>query len=418
MKILFTVYYGLGKGGAEVSTKILAEELKKSGDDVVFVSTEKYDGFRTHMIFGYNKLPFFIQRAYAVRFLCDVIKREGVDVVHAHDRLTAVYAILAAKKCKVPVVVNFRDYWFACPRSSCVAHDGFVYDVCSYGTILRHFAKGRVLFDIYKWRWLKSVRKILKMADAKIANSNAVLRKMIMCGILGGVVVPISRDFDGAGLMMSGSGNAGIDIGDVGEYKKTRSLGKVVVTYVGGLTDVKGVRNLMKIIDDVLRANKETSYREVSFYIVGDGPLFGELKRFVWENNYFHKVILAGQIGREEMRLVYGASDIILLPSIWEEPLSGVLLEAGIMKKAVIASRRGGNIDCVNDGVNGFLLEPFDIEMWKEKILYLAENEDVRVRMGEENFKFVNEKFDSKLVVKRFREIYSGLTGKKSGKRL
>ncbi len=78
VKILFVTYHGLGFGGAEVSTKYLAEGLKKRGHEIIFVSNGDYSGFKNHKLAAYKKIPlFFIHNFYMRRKLKKIIQIEN-----------------------------------------------------------------------------------------------------------------------------------------------------------------------------------------------------------------------------------------------------------------------------------------------------------------------------------------------------
>ena len=59
MKILFVIYHGLGFGGAEISTKYLAEGLKKRGHEIIFLSHGHYEGFQNYPLAAYKNIPLF-----------------------------------------------------------------------------------------------------------------------------------------------------------------------------------------------------------------------------------------------------------------------------------------------------------------------------------------------------------------------
>lgn len=58
-------------------------------------------------------------------------------------------------------------------------------------------------------------------------------------------------------------------------------------------------------------------------------------------------------------------------------------LEAGACRKPVVATRVGGIPEVVEDGVNGFLTEPGDIDALAEKVAALIADPNLRTRMGE-----------------------------------
>ena len=59
MKILFTVYHPLGFGGAEISTKTLAEALKNQGHEIIIAATKPYEGITSYCFKAYKKIPWF-----------------------------------------------------------------------------------------------------------------------------------------------------------------------------------------------------------------------------------------------------------------------------------------------------------------------------------------------------------------------
>lgn len=50
--------------------------------------------------------------------------------------------------------------------------------------------------------------------------------------------------------------------------------------------------------------------------------------------------------------------DVLVVPSLWHEPLARVLLEGLAAGVPIVASRRGGSPELVTDGENGFLFDP------------------------------------------------------------
>ena len=357
MNILFTTYSGLGIGGAETSMKLLAEGLRKLGDNVIIASSGEYENGRRFKSF--RKIPFYsIHNRYLGNFFSKIVMKENIDIIHAHDRLTSVAAIRTGERLSVPVVVHFRDYWFACPRSSCLAPDFTEYDKCSYLTILKKFPAKRWLWEMYKWRYIKSIWKELNDADLKIANGSVIKRRLEGCGVKDAKVIPILRDFP----VVRKNGN---------EIKTRYNLKEIVVTFIGSLNYHKGITNVLKFMPEILEEKNN-----VSLLVVGSGPLLNELK-----GKDYKDVVCTGRLNKEDVEKVYDASDIILLPSIWREPLSGILLEAASYNKVVVSSKTGGSPDILNDK---YMVDPFDLNAWKNKIIELIEDKKLRIKMGRE----------------------------------
>ena len=380
MNILITIYRGLGYGGAEVSTKILAEGLIKLGNRVIIVSSDDYDGFETRKFKEFDKMPIFrFQERYLSKLLEGIIKREKIDIIYAQDRLTSVPAVLAAKKNKIKSIVHFRDYWFACPYSSCLAPDGFEYDKCNLSVVLKHFKPERWLIDFYKLIYLKRARRILRKADLKFALSNAVKRRLEDNEIAGSVVITSARKFDEVR-------------GDSKKIKKMYNLRKRVITFIGSLTYPKGIMNMVKIMPGILNEN-------TSFLIVGDGPLLEEIK-----NKNISGMVLTGRLDAKEMPDVYAASDLILLPSIWQEPFSGILHESAATKRYVLAADTGGSRDT---GLE--LVKANNLEEWKRKIKESIENDKLRNKKALEWHEIAKKKYDVDVVAKKVNGYFEEL---------
>lgn len=393
MKILFVIYHPLGFGGGEISTKLLAEGLKKRGHEIVFVSNGKYDGFKNYRLRNFKKMPFFLQNSYLSNFLKRVIKKEKPAIIHAHDRLVSVGSIKATKSLDIPVVVHFRDYWFACPYSSCIAPDYFEYDKCTLGIILKHYKPTRWLVDIYKLAYLNKVRKILDKADLKIANSSSVKRRLDICGIKDAKVFPILRDLSKFSSKIKKN-----------VIKKRFNIGDKVITYVGGLTIPKGILFITEVISNLLSFKKDWY-----FLIVGDGPLFNEVNSFINNRGLNKKIKLTGNLSIEDMPYVYADSDIVVLPSLWEEPFSGVPIEAGASHVPVIASDKGGNRDIITNKKNGVLVAARNKNEWEDALLKLMNNNSLRNKLGRNSRSIMLSKFSINKVSASIEKEYLSL---------
>ena len=90
------------------------------------------------------------------------------------------------------------------------------------------------------------------------------------------------------------------------------------------------------------------------------------------------------------MREIYKKTDIFLCPSIqegWHNPPS----EAMASKCAVVATNVGSVLYTVENNVNGFKVEPKDVNAMEENISKLIENRDLRISISENAF-FINSK--------------------------
>ena len=95
----------------------------------------------------------------------------------------------------------------------------------------------------------------------------------------------------------------------------------------------------------------------VRFVIAGDGPLEQPLAQLVADLGLGGTVMLVGF--RPDIGNLLAASDLVVLPSLWEgSPVS--LLEAMAAGKPVVTTAVGGNREVTNDGDAAVLVPPKD----------------------------------------------------------
>jgi glycosyltransferase involved in cell wall biosynthesis len=366
MNILITSCRGLGYGGAEISIMQFAQELQKRGHNVIIASPEKYPELKTELFKFVEKYPYQIQHVYLKNFFKKIIQKYSIQIVTSQDRVTTIPAIQAAKDLSIPIVVQFRDYWFACPKSTCLKPDNSECKYCDWSS-LRSCSYGKRFFiDLYKSQYLKKYWSIIDTADLKLVASTSLKNKLANCGILNNVQLILHpRKLDEFE-----------NVENVQEFKNQFKLRKIVVGFIGvAFTQSKGVLQPFDYLPEILRTHKD-----VSFLMVGDGPLVSQIKEIITKEHIEDQVVLTGRVPFAKIPTCYAACDIVLIPHLWEEPFGAILLEAAASGKATITSEKGGPADVRDDF--GYVISPYDTNLWKEKLLFLIENASERERIG------------------------------------
>ena len=142
------------------------------------------------------------------------------------------------------------------------------------------------------------------------------------------------------------------------ELRAKYSIGEKenVVLFVGRVIPGKGCLELSKAF---LQANVPNS----RLILIGD--LFGsafmemkystELKSFIEISN--NKIISIGNVPQKDIPGWYMASDLVVVPSIQSEGLTKVITEALSMGRPVLTTDRGGSLELIHPGKNGWLLK-------------------------------------------------------------
>ncbi|GLC28670.1 glycosyltransferase [Clostridium omnivorum] len=151
-------------------------------------------------------------------------------------------------------------------------------------------------------------------------------------------------------------------------------------------------------------------YRDVKLLLVGDGELEPEIKLMVDKMKINDSVVFAGyQVDTLEY---YNAADISILTSFSEggsPPL--VILESGLVKKSVIASKVGDMEEIINNRV-GILVNPNSPQDVFEKMEYAYLNKIEVKNMGQELYNMVVSNFSLEQFWRKYKNIYNNVLNK------
>ncbi len=173
--------------------------------------------------------------------------------------------------------------------------------------------------------------------------------------------------------------------------------GEKVVVFAGKLTVYKGVKYLV-------RAAKRIRGKVL---ILGDGPERKNLEKIV-KDERITNVKFIGHLGSDTDFLIkfYSRADVFVAPSVWDEPLGLVILEAMACETPVVVTRKGGIPLAVKDGQNGFFIRPRNSQDMAEKINTLFENEPLRLKMAKKAREIAMKRFSWEVIGRRFENIY------------
>jgi len=177
--------------------------------------------------------------------------------------------------------------------------------------------------------------------------------------------------------------------------------GTHVIGTVCRLTSVKGLPYLLMAAENLLRQGMK-----VKVLIVGEGDIRNELETQARDLGISEDVVFAGH--REDTDDLLRAMDIFVLPSL-SEGIPMALLEAMASSRPVIASRVGGIPEVIDDGVEGFLIEPMDIHGLANRCLQLIQAPDSAKRMGEKARQRVEQDFSAESMASKVTMLYREL---------
>ncbi|MCX7966569.1 MAG: glycosyltransferase, partial [Syntrophorhabdaceae bacterium] len=169
----------------------------------------------------------------------------------------------------------------------------------------------------------------------------------------------------------------------------------------------KGIMYLLKAFQKAHSVNST-----IQLHIIGDGPMKGDVERFIKENQLDDAVILYGSRPNEFVLKKLAESSVYVQHSITDpdtgnaEGLPNSILEASILGLPVIATRHEGIPEAVEHGVTGFLVDEADVDKMAEYMLLLARDKKLRKDMGlSARQKMLSEDFITEKMTKNLRDF-------------
>lgn len=370
MKILHIISSG-GMYGAEAVILNLSRTLNESGNASVlgvFANSKNLnlqlheqalaEGIESHLIPCSGQ----IDRA-AIKELRDLAIRSRADVVHAHGFKGDIYSYFAFRHMKIPLVSTCHN-WTDTDRI-----------VSLYG---------------------KLDRFVLRRYAAVIAVSEAVKQRLLSSGVREDRIEIIKNGIDLRPFAEAAPSLRGI-VGDGGP----------IVGFVGRLSKEKGADIFLQVA-----AGVAARVPNAKFVVVGEGPEKEALESLVDQLGIRDNVFIVGR--RNDMPSVYASFDLMVLSSR-DEGLPMAVLEGMSSGLPWVATAVGDVPKIFQDGKNGMLVPPGDIDSLAAAVISLLQNPEERRRLGEAARTHVKEEFSAERMATSYLDVYHRvLRGKES----
>ncbi|OGW08552.1 MAG: hypothetical protein A2W75_11185 [Nitrospinae bacterium RIFCSPLOWO2_12_39_15] len=170
----------------------------------------------------------------------------------------------------------------------------------------------------------------------------------------------------------------------------------IVIGCVASLVPHKGHKYLLEAFKNIDNA---------CLILVGDGILRNELERFADELGIKNRVIFTGY--QMDVTPYIQIMDIFVLPSSEREGLGISVIEAMTIGKPVIATKLGGILEVIEDGVTGILVEPKDKDALAKAIKKLLNSLKLMQKMGQNGMERYLKIFTLNQMMKELEKIYN-----------
>jgi glycosyltransferase involved in cell wall biosynthesis len=196
-----------------------------------------------------------------------------------------------------------------------------------------------------------------------------------------------------------------VDTQDIKNFKATKGIvGKKIVMLGGRVGIAKGVDALIEAMPMV-----QKRCQNAALAITASEEAFSAIQGRAKARNIDASLINLGWLDAEtSLKLAYASSAIIASPSLYLDPFPTVNLEAMASKKPVVGTCFGGTPEAVQDGVTGYIVNPYDTRMLAERICDLLNNPAKAEAFGQAGYKRVMSDFSMEKNVEEHLAWYEG----------
>ncbi|MDT0689823.1 glycosyltransferase [Salegentibacter sp. F188] len=174
-----------------------------------------------------------------------------------------------------------------------------------------------------------------------------------------------------------------------------------IAMHIGNFSPEKNHLFLLDIFSEL-----KTEQPDLKLVCVGNGILYEEIKNEISARALDKTVYLIG-FRKDIPELLSEAGCFVLASKV--EGVPGVILEAAAQKVPSVATNVGGVFEVLKDGETGFMIDNFDKNQFKEKLLSIMNDFDLREEMGNKAFNLVQESFNPVKNAIRFETLYRQL---------
>lgn len=179
----------------------------------------------------------------------------------------------------------------------------------------------------------------------------------------------------------------------------------IVVGTVGRIQHVKDQASLLRAFATVVKTDAPGA-GNARLAIVGDGPLLADLRALAASLGIADRTWFPGALNN--VHDVLRTFDVFVLPSL-NEGISNTILEAMASGLPVIATAVGGNIELLEDNLNGRLFQPGDVDALAGLLANYLTNPTRRRDHGAKARETAIARFSIDTMVARYQAVYDEL---------
>ncbi len=373
MKVVMVSPYYFGVGGLQHYTYKISVGLRDAGIDVAVITCSRVpelsDNVTVHTL---PKLLTVSNTPFSLRWFSSIKKifnTEDPDIINGHTPV-AYMADVALRVCgERPYVLTYHN-------------DLVGIDLIARGLVSAYY---RLLGD----KTIEEAKRIITTSTIYAENSTHLQRYLgKICSIPPGVDIRVF--------------NPGIPAEHI---KDKYGLKSDIVLFVGQLSKSHRHKGLSYLISAMA-----TLDIDATLVVVGDGDWRKHYQHYARHKGVSDKVLFVGVVPYHELPLYYRGASVTVLPTYTQaEGFGMALIEANACGTPVIGTNVGGIPYVIQDGRNGLLVEPKNVEALSTAITRVLNDTQLAERLGNNGCRRVRDEFTWERSVRRTIEVYQGV---------
>ncbi|MCX7875229.1 MAG: glycosyltransferase family 4 protein [Melioribacteraceae bacterium] len=378
---LFTV------GGATENTLFTVAGLIKKGYkvDIITGSSKNDEGGMFKLaeelnvpVFTFRNLQRPISLVNDIKIIIDLykhIKKNKYHIVHTHSAKAGVVGRIAAWLSKTPIII--------------------------------HHNHGKP-YHRFQSFWLRNSYKLIEkfashFCDKIVSVTNTIVNEMSQDKIAPKEKFVVIR----SGFDISMFKN--YDFTKTSEIRKKYNVDEddILIGKIARFSELKGHIFLLNAFEKVIKQKPNSK-----LILIGDGECKSTLMKFIDEKKLNDKIVFTGMIWPNEIPSIISILDVVVHTSLLEG-LPRVFVQSLLMGKPVISFDLDGAAEVIEDGKNGYLVEPKNTEMLADRILDLIVNPSKAKSFGDYAKNNIREDFSIEAMVENNNKLYLELISKK-----
>lgn len=293
--------------------------------------------------------------------LIKYFKREEIDIVHAHSTKGGILGRLAAHWCKIPVVFTPNAFSFLSTDNA------------------------------LKKRFYIIIEQFIRRLGGKLIACSSS-EKMLGIDIVG---------FNPANVFVVPNGIEPIVLD-----KKMSCPDFLPKRYICSVGRPSYQKNIELLIDVVVEIKKTNPHIHLVLLGVGEySPNVKSVKSKISDLELESNVTLIEWIPREEIFPIISNAQLYITTARYEG-LPYSLIESMALGKAAVVTNCPGNIDLIEDGYNGYVVESTDIVEFSKKVNKIILSDTLKETMEYNAFDLFQKNFEIDITINKLEKTY------------